>query len=40
MKLVVADTGPLNYLVQLGMVDVLARLVETVVLPESVHAEA
>ena len=39
MILIVADTGPINYLVQIGEIDFLPRLVEKVVLPGSVRAE-
>jgi predicted nucleic acid-binding protein len=36
---VIADTGPLNYLVQIGHADVLPCLFHEVVIPEAVHAE-
>ena len=39
MILIVADTGPVNYLIQTGCIGLLARLVEKTVLPTSVHAE-
>ena len=39
MILIVADTGPINYLIQIGCVDLLSELVGTVVLPESVLRE-
>lgn len=39
MRLVVADTGPINYLILIGHVDLLPRLCETVILPASVQAE-
>src|SRR5271155_5862951 len=39
MILVVADTGPINYLIQIGCIDLLPRLVQKVVIPSSVHAE-
>lgn len=39
MILIVADTGPINYLVQIGHVAVLAEVAEKIVLPESVAAE-
>lgn len=39
MTLIVADTGPVNYLIQIGCVDVLPMLVTAVVLPESVVHE-
>jgi predicted nucleic acid-binding protein len=37
--LIVADTGPVNYLVQIGCIEVLAQLAEKTVLPASVQAE-
>ncbi len=39
MKLVVADTGPLNYLIQIEQVDILGQLVEEVWLTASVRQE-
>lgn len=39
MILIVADTEPLNYLIQIGCVDLLSELIETVVLPASVLRE-
>jgi predicted nucleic acid-binding protein len=39
MILIVADTGPINYLIQIGHIEVLPRLVEKVVLPASVQIE-
>ncbi len=39
MPLVVADTGPLNYLVLIGASDVLPQLFDKVVVPEAVCAE-
>ena len=39
MILIVADTGPINYLIQIGCVDVLGHLAEKTVLPASVQAE-
>ena len=39
MILIVADTGPVNYLIQIGCIALLARLAEKTVLPASVHAE-
>lgn len=39
MRLVVADTGPLNYLIQIGAVDLLAMLAEATVIPFSIHLE-
>ena len=37
--LVVADTSPLNYLIQLGCIDVLPRLYQRIVVPSEVIAE-
>ena len=39
MILIVADTGPINYLIQIGHIDLLAKLAEKTVLPRSVSAE-
>lgn len=39
MILIVADTGPINYLIQIGCVNVLPELVKNVVLPASVLRE-
>ena len=39
MILIVADTGPVNYLIQIGCIGVLARLAEKTVLPAIVHEE-
>ncbi len=39
MVLVVADTGPINYLIQIGCIEVLASLADSTVLPGAVHAE-
>ena len=39
MILIVADTGPVNYLIQIGCIGLLARLAEKTVLPASVQAE-
>lgn len=39
MILIVADTGPINYLVQIEEIEILPRLVEKVVLPDSVRVE-
>jgi predicted nucleic acid-binding protein len=39
MRLVVADTGPLNYLVLIGASDLLAKLFETVLVPQAVCDE-
>jgi predicted nucleic acid-binding protein len=37
--IVIADTGPINYLVLIGEIDVLPALYERVVIPPSVHEE-
>ena len=39
MQLVIADTGPVNYLVLIGHIDLLPVLFERVVLPSAVQAE-
>jgi predicted nucleic acid-binding protein len=39
VRLVVADTGPINYLVLIGCIDLLPRLFEKVILPSAVEAE-
>lgn len=39
MILIVADTGPINYLIQIGCVGVLSQLVKKVVLPAFVLSE-
>ena len=39
MRLVIADTGPLNYLILIGHIDLLPVLFEKVVLPASVQSE-
>jgi predicted nucleic acid-binding protein len=39
MVLVVADTGPINYLIQIGCIELLASLADSTVLPGAVHAE-
>lgn len=39
MILVVADTGPLHYLVLVGAIDVLPRIYDRVIIPNSVLAE-
>ena len=39
MRIVVADTGPLNYLLLIGAIDLLPKLFETVLVPETVRAE-
>jgi predicted nucleic acid-binding protein len=39
MRVVVADTGPLNYLVLIGESDILPKLFEAVFVPEAVRTE-
>ena len=39
MRLVIADTGPVNYLILIGHIDVLPRMFERVVLPTAVQSE-
>jgi len=39
VRLVIADTGPLNYLILIGRIDLLPVLFEKVVLPATVHSE-
>lgn len=39
MRLVIADTGPINYLVLIGNIDLLPVLFERVILPSAVKAE-
>ncbi len=39
MLIVIADTGPLNYLLLVDQVDLLPRLFEAVYIPEAVRAE-
>jgi predicted nucleic acid-binding protein len=39
VRLVIADTGPINYLVLIGNIDLLSALFETVILPSAVQAE-
>lgn len=39
MSVVVADSSPLNYLVQCGVVEVLARLYGTTLIPQAVYEE-
>jgi predicted nucleic acid-binding protein len=38
MILVVADTGPINYLIQIGHIEILPHIAEKVVVPTSVEA--
>jgi predicted nucleic acid-binding protein len=39
VRLVIADTGPANYLILIGQIDLLPRIFERVVLPAAVQAE-
>ena len=39
MQLVVADTGPVNYLILIGYIDLLPQMFESVVLPAAVQTE-
>jgi len=39
VRIVIADTGPVNYLVLIGHIDLLPALFEKVILPFAVHAE-
>jgi len=39
MRLVVADTGPVNYLVLVDAIGVLPKLFERIYIPAAVHAE-
>lgn len=39
MRLIIADTGPINYLVLIGNIDLLPMLFEKVILPSAVQAE-
>ncbi len=39
MRLVIADTGPVNYLILIGSIEILPRLFERVVLPSNVQKE-
>lgn len=39
MRLVVADTGPLNYLILIEVSDLLPKLFEHILVPATVHAE-
>ena len=39
MRLVIADTGPINYLVLIGNIEMLPVLFEKVILPSAVQAE-
>jgi predicted nucleic acid-binding protein len=39
VRLVIADTGPVNYLIPIGHIDLLPRMFERVVLPAAVRDE-
>ena len=39
MRLVIADTGPINYLIQIGVIELLPRLFGRIVLPVAVRTE-
>ena len=39
MQLLIADTGPVNYLILIGQIDLLPRMFEKVVLPDAVQVE-
>ena len=39
MRLVIADTGPINYLIQIGYIELLPRIFEKVALPVAVQTE-
>lgn len=39
MRLVIADTGPVNYLILIGQIDLLPRMFEQIALPVAVQAE-
>ena len=39
MRLVIADTGPINYLVLIGRIDLLPTLFQRVILPSAVRRE-
>lgn len=39
MPLVVADTGPINYLLLIGHIEILPQLFERVFMPKAVHDE-
>ncbi len=39
MRLVIADTGPVNYLIQIGHIELLPRMFEKVAPPVAVQAE-
>lgn len=37
--IVISDTSPINYLLQIGLIDLLPQLFETVIIPQAVYAE-
>ena len=39
MRLVIADTGPVNYLILIGLIDLLPRMFEIVIVPTAVQTE-
>jgi predicted nucleic acid-binding protein len=39
VRLVIADTGPVNYLILIGHIDLLPRMFERMVLPAAVQTE-
>ncbi len=39
LQLVIADTGPVNYLILIGHIDLLPRLFSRVILPTAVEEE-
>jgi len=39
MRLVVADTGPVNYLARIEAISILPRLVGTILIPTAVYSE-
>jgi predicted nucleic acid-binding protein len=39
VRLVIADTGPINYLILIGHIDLLPALFRTVVVPTAVQTE-
>lgn len=39
MRLVIADTGPINYLILIGHIELLQALFDKVILPSTVHRE-
>ncbi len=39
MQVVIADTGPVNYLILIGHIDILPAMFEQVLLPSAVRGE-